>query len=209
LCAAPSGKKWIANQNREQDLSNILSLIDILKSTKFKKLILFSTIDVYNNNCIIENENSNNYSNEPYGYNRKILENAILTLPAEKHVIRLPALFGNYLEKNYIYDLLNNNMINKVRIDSSFQWYPTNSLFQHVDFVINNNIQLLNLAVEPVETQTIIDKFFPYLSGDVDHTTKGIFYDMRSQYAKNNYFLDKKDILLEMEAYIKNVRNNN
>jgi nucleoside-diphosphate-sugar epimerase len=209
FCAAPSGKKWLVNQNKEQDLSNILSLIDILKFTKFKKLILFSTIDVYNHSCIIENENSTNYSHEPYGQNRKILENEITKLSGENHIIRLPALFGKHLEKNYIFDLLNNNMLDKIKTNSSFQWYPTSKLVEHIDFVIDNNIPLLNLSVEPLETQLIVDTFFSDLTNKVDYETKGIFYDMRSQYVKNKYFLNKKDILLEMETYIGNVRNNN
>ncbi len=209
FCAAPSGKKWLVNQNKEQDLFNILSLIDILKITKFKTLILFSTIDVYNNNCIIESENSINYSDEPYGQNRKILENEIMKLSGKTHIIRLPALFGKYLEKNYIFDLLNNNMIDKIKTNSSFQWYPTNKLVEHIEFVIRNNIPLLNLAVEPINTKIIVDSFFLDIKNKTDHETKGIFYDMRSQYAKNKYFLNKKDILPELETYIANVRNNN
>jgi hypothetical protein len=209
FCAAPSGKKWLVNQNKEQDLSNILSLINILKITKFKTLILFSTIDVYNNNCIIENESSINYSHEPYGQNRKILENEVMKLAGKTHVIRLPALFGKHLEKNYIFDLLNNNVVDKIKINSSFQWYPTNKLVEHIEFVINNNISLLNLAVEPIDTQSIVDNFFLNIKNKTDHKTKGIFYDMRSQYTKNKYFLNKKDILSELETYIANVRSNN
>jgi len=209
LCAAPSGKKWLVNQDKQKDLDNIMSLVDILKKTKFKKLILFSTIDIYNNNCVIENEQSINFNIEPYGNNRRIFENEIMQMTDCTHVIRLPALFGNYLEKNYIYDLLNSNMIDKIKMNSSFQWYPISKLREHIEFLIENNIPVLNLSVQPIDTGTIVDTFFPELKNQLNFDTKGIFYDMRSGYINDYYFLNKNIILIEMEKYIRNVRNNN
>ena len=79
-----------------------------IESIAPKKIILISTIDVFKNpinvdeNTIIDTKNLH-----PYGYNRYNLEIWVKNNFKDSIIIRLPALFGNNLKKNFIYDFIN------------------------------------------------------------------------------------------------------
>lgn len=208
FCAAPSGKKWLANKNAERDLASVLSLADEINKTKFSKLFLFSTIDVYDHDKKITGEQSEHFTNQPYGENRRILENKLMSNSGKVSIIRLSALFGNHLEKNYIFDLLNNNMVEKIKLNSSFQWYFMNNLKQHIDMIEQKDIPLVNLVSEPIETKLIIDSFFPEKREIIDRDSIGSFYNIKTQHTDIGYFLKKELVLSEIGEYIRNVRNN-
>ena len=94
VCAGVSSVKWRANKFPQEDFLQIENLINNLNQTHFKKIILISTIAVYDNPA-----------DNAYGRNRLFLEN-YLTNKYPTTIIRLPALFGKGLKKNAIYDLL-------------------------------------------------------------------------------------------------------
>lgn len=108
IIAAPSAVKWKANQEPEKDLEMINDLINSLKKVKAKQVVQISTIDIYKNpinvdeNTIVEMEGLH-----PYGKNRFHLEEFIRQQFKNHLIVRLPALFGNSLKKNFIYDILN------------------------------------------------------------------------------------------------------
>ena len=56
ICAGITAQKWYANLHPNEDLEQINSLLNILKSVKTNLFILISTIDIYN----INDNNKNN-----------------------------------------------------------------------------------------------------------------------------------------------------
>lgn len=100
-------EKFLANKYPEKDFETILNAIENIKNINPKKLVLISTADVYktpagvNENTVIEASDL-----QPYGRNRRYLEEWVLENLDDYHIVRLPGLFGLNLKKNFLYDLI-------------------------------------------------------------------------------------------------------
>lgn len=105
-CGIPA-QKFIANSNPDEDFNIILNAIENIKKINPKKIVLISTIDVYNNPINVDEENDFVVSKDAYGKNRKFLEDWVINNIQDYHIIRLPGLYGKNLKKNFIYDLIN------------------------------------------------------------------------------------------------------
>ena len=164
FCGIPA-VKWFANKNPNEDTNIIENIKNILNTITCDKFILISTIDVYNNTSCSSNEESqiNFLINHTYGKNRYLFEKYIEGKFENHFIIRLPALFGKGLKKNIIFDLINNNQIENIPLNSSFQWYNIDRLKNDIDIVINNNIKICNLFTEPIETKEIVNLFYKIL----------------------------------------------
>ena len=124
FCGVPA-VKWYANKNPEEDFKTLENIKSILDTIKVNKIVLISTIDVYED---VTSGNDEDYKiiynkNHTYGKNRYLFENYIMDRFDDYNIIRLPALFGKGLKKNIIFDLINNNNVNDIPINSEFQWY--------------------------------------------------------------------------------------
>ncbi len=101
-------EKYIENNNPKKDMELILGAEKNISLINPKKLVLISTIDVFkspinvNENTMIDTKNLH-----PYGYNRYLLENWVRENYKDALIVRLPALFGENIKKNFIYDLIN------------------------------------------------------------------------------------------------------
>lgn len=193
-------KKWLANKNPIEDEEIINNLKNIFKTVKANKIILISTIDIYDNINNKSNENTHvNYMiNNTYGRNRYLFEKFIKETFDNYYIIRLPALYGNGLKKNIIYDLLNNNNVNNIFINSSFQWYNLEWLYEDINICMRNNLRECNLFTEPLESEQII-KLFPEYNFS-DNPNKKFDYDVQTVYYKyfpfgNNGYIRSKDIV--------------
>ena len=97
---------FTANHFPEQDLANIKEAIENIKKIKPKKLVLISTISVYpvfegDENTVVDgNEGS------AYGQNRRYLEKWVESNVEDYLIVRLPALYGAGIKKNFIYDII-------------------------------------------------------------------------------------------------------
>lgn len=107
ICSSIPADMQLANINPEKDLLNIKELLNILITVKAKKAVLISTIAVYPQPVIYDESNNNFISDSDYGKNRKIAEDEFSNIFNHSHIIRLPALFGKNLKKNFIYDIMN------------------------------------------------------------------------------------------------------
>ena len=105
-CGIPA-QKFIANANPDEDFKIILNAIENIKKINPKKLVLISTIDVYDNPVNVDEETMFEVSKDAYGKNRKYLEDWVINNIYDYHIIRLPGLYGKNLKKNFIYDLIN------------------------------------------------------------------------------------------------------
>lgn len=196
--------KWKVNQDPNGDLNNILDIIDILSTKTFRNIVLYSTIDVYENS--VEHSNEDTVPTLPtlsYGSNRYLFELLVQNnLKYSKLVIlRLPALFGKHIKKNVLYDLLNNNQVEKIQSKSTFQWYNLNKLVNDTEHFINTHETFLrvNLFSEPIDTSEIIKLFNDV---KVNNKTKGASYNYQTKYSHNGYFTTANDILNEIRAFV-------
>jgi hypothetical protein len=109
--------KWQVNQQPQRDLENIFKILDIISKKQYGTIVLYSTIDVYHDAPAESDESYElTVSTPSYGSNRLFFEKMVKsTLSYQKLLIlRLPALFGKHIKKNILFDLLNDNNINKI-----------------------------------------------------------------------------------------------
>jgi dTDP-4-dehydrorhamnose reductase len=159
ICSGMPAEKWKANQNPEADNENTYNLIHALSSCKAKEFVLISTIDIYHGTTGCH-EGIVAKPGHTYGQNRLRLEEFVKERFPNYYIIRLPALFGNGLKKNAIYDLQNNNQIEKINPASRFQWYDLEWLSDDIKTCIEQGVREVNLFTEPISMKTIADLFF-------------------------------------------------
>lgn len=97
-----------ANRYPERDGARIDGLIETLKAQRCSRFVLLSTIAVLERFDSGQDEGTKVFQGDtPYGVNRRKLEEACDEIFDDCLVVRLPALFGQGLAKNFIFDLLN------------------------------------------------------------------------------------------------------
>lgn len=211
ICAGISGTKWIANKNPYHDRNNIERLLFYSKTIKCKRMILISTVDVYSNKVGVNEESSIDRSKlDTYGANRLYAEEFFKKQFDNLHILRLPALYGIGLKKNYLYDLLNNHCLDWTHQDSIFQYYNLKNLKRDLDIVIKNNIHEINFNSYPIAAAELALECF----GIDMNNTKGKFlqkYDIRSIYthlfnSSSEYMYDKQFVIEDIKDFISNYR---
>ena len=102
-------EKFRADNFPEEDLAHIHGALANIKRIAPKRLVLISTVDVIpamQRGDIYEDTPYNTAALTPYGRNRLYLENEVRKLYPQALIIRLPALFGRGLKKNFVYDMM-------------------------------------------------------------------------------------------------------
>jgi len=204
--------KWLANKYPDKDKESIANIKKILETIQAKKVILISTIDVYDmlNTKSNEDEIINYNNNNSYGKNRYLFEEFVRTKFSNVYIIRLPALFGRGLKKNILYDLLNNNDVNNININTSFQWYNLEWLHDDIENCLQNNIILCNLFTEPLHTKDIVSLFPEYTLNNDKHIC--FYYDVTTKYYKyfhnglNGYIRNKKIVFDDIAKYVEKIK---
>jgi hypothetical protein len=195
--------KWLVNQDAAKDLNNILSIVDVLANVWALKVVLISTIDIYQHTNIGANEEEwTQFGPLGYGANRLLFETLVQdTLGFNTCIVRLPAVFHPLIKKNILFDLLNDNNVGQINGNSAYQWYPLNRLWQDIQSIKGEGV--INLFPPPIETLEIIDKFFP--SAEISSGER-ISYDYRTMATESGYWLSKEEVMQEMEVFINEAR---
>jgi hypothetical protein len=196
--------KWKVDKDILSDLDNMYQIISIIKNRSYKKIVLFSTIDVYNNTPIYADEHSHPIITKLcYGSNRRLFELMIKELDClNTQIYRLPALFGHRIKKNVLFDLLHNHNIDAININSMFQWFNLNRLV----FTISN-IDIpgtYNLFTEPIHTSELIKLF------DISITNsnqESIVYNYKTTLTKSGYLQNSHEVYCEIKEFINEFRN--
>lgn len=101
-------EKFIANKFPEQSLSSVREAFENIKKIHPDTVILISSIDVYKNPIQVDEDAEIDTNGLPaYGMHRYMLEQWIKEAFDNYLIVRLPALFGKNLKKNFIYDYIN------------------------------------------------------------------------------------------------------
>lgn len=208
ICAAPSAVKWKANKYPEEDFQIIEKLKRDIQYIKTKKFVLISTVDVFKTPIHVNEDTIPDIEDlHPYGKHRVYLEDFTQKTFFDSSIIRLPALFGDGLKKNFIFDLMHNNCLELTHKDSSFQYFYLNKLWGIIKFVIENNISILNVSSEPIKSDELAFRCF---QKDFKNITESppITYDMKSKYdsllgGSNGYLFSKDTIFTDLREYLK------
>jgi sugar phosphate isomerase/epimerase len=214
FCGVPA-VKWKANKYPQEDIDVIDSIKEILKTIKVNRIVLISTIDVYED---VDRGYTEDYDcdwviNHHYGRNRYMFEYFVKNNFENYNIIRLPALFGKGLKKNVIYDLMNNNQIDKIPINSLFQWYDLNWLKNDIDLVIENDIKICNFFTEPIQTREITN-LFNYDANSYYNNEKEMIYNCKTKYTSlfncdvSGYIRNKGDVLKNIKSYVETAKIN-
>ena len=108
IYAGLRAEKYLANQDPGKDMETILEAERNIAAIAPKRLVLISTVDVYQNpNGVDENSRIVTEGLQAYGANRYALECWVREHYPDALIIRLPALFGKNIKKNFIYDYIN------------------------------------------------------------------------------------------------------
>jgi len=201
--------KWMVNKNLPSDLDNIHNIINILRKQTYSKIILFSTIDIYNDSPLGVNESYKpNFGNLSYGNNRYLFELMVKEyLESEDlKVFRLPALFNKHIKKNILFDLINNNNVDQINSNSMFQWYNLDNLHNDITKYSTEfpHETTFNLFTEPIETTDIIS-LFENAKDLVKHNNIKISYDYTTKYHNSGYIKTKDEVLIEIKKFIDEV----
>lgn len=188
ICAGLPATKWLINKFPNQDLKNTNILIKNLKLVNCRLFILISTIDIHNNN-------------DHYGKNRKKFEEFVKKNFKKFIIIRLPAVFGTGLKKNILFDLLNNNQIEKINPNDQFQWFDVELLNYEIQKI--KKLKKFNRIIEfyspPISNEKIIKEFPKY--GNYKTNKEKIIYDYKPS---NGYYKNENFILRRIKTFIKN-----
>ncbi|MEM7779321.1 MAG: hypothetical protein AAF697_02900 [Pseudomonadota bacterium] len=108
VCAAAPGSMLEANIAPDQDRAKIMELIDQLSKIRADRFVLISSIAVLADFASGADESSADFQQElAYGRHRRLLEAFVEEHFEDSLIVRLPALFGEGLRKNLVFDLLN------------------------------------------------------------------------------------------------------
>jgi hypothetical protein len=207
VCAGVYAVKWMANKEPEKDREKLTILQDILATVNAKQFVLISTIDVY---PVIVHEDErfdcSTMSNHAYGIHRLEFEKFCADHFENCLIVRLPGLFGQGLKKNAIYDLLNDNCLEMINVNSSFQYYNLDNLWLDIKLAMNAKLKLINLFTEPVSTSEIVNGFFPGKKLGQNPAPE-VHYDLHTIHGSlrgkdGNYLYSREEILRQMGAFI-------
>lgn len=98
---------FLANQNPAADREVILQAERNIEKIAPKQIVLISTIAVYPQKQGVDEDTPINVDNLPaYGANRYALECWVKEHYTKQLIVRLPAIYGRNLKKNFIYDYI-------------------------------------------------------------------------------------------------------
>lgn len=120
VCAAAPGSMLEANRAPDRDRAGIEALIRQLSSVRAERFVLISSIAVLADFAGRDDETTHAFQQElAYGRHRRELESFVESHFAGSLIIRLPALFGHGLRKNFLFDLMNPvpSMLPQARLD--------------------------------------------------------------------------------------------
>lgn len=196
--------KWLVNKNLKQDMENIMKILTIIKYKTYSKVILISTIDVYNDSPMLCDESYKpNFGGLSYGNNRLIFEYLVdkFLTKNDYKIYRLPALFNNKIKKNVLYDLINDNNVTSINRNSYFQWYNLNNLHKFISETCETERTVFNVFTEPLKTLEIIE-LFPQHKDKIPFIGNGVVYDYKTNLTESGYIQTAEEVLKEIKELV-------
>lgn len=207
FCAGIPGTKWLANKNPREDLTRINRLLDNLNRVQCRKFILISTVDVYKDPVEVdENTPIVGEGLQAYGRHRAAVEQFVREKFKDAHIIRLPAIYGSGLKKNFVYDLLHNHCLDWTHRDSIFQFYCLNNLNKDINTVLAAGIRLINFNAQPISARELARTCFHRNFVNIP-SSPPLHYDVRTVWASlfsgdSRYMYTREQVLEDMTRFV-------
>jgi len=205
--AGAQSRKWWANAHPREDWGSIRRALKALARVESAYAILISTIDVVPPGAEkTEMAEYRTVDHHAYGANRLALEREFNRLFPNCLIVRLPGLFGPGLKKNIIFDLLTENLLSKINLDSKFQYYDLKRLSCDIETAREAGLDLVHLVTEPVSTADIVDRYFDD-STVGDEPAPAVCYDYRTLHANHfggsgGYIEDRETVMKRLDRFI-------
>lgn len=107
IYAGVPAEMFLANKNPKRDLEIVEKAMEAILRIQAKQVVLISTIAVYQTtDGVDERIESDIETLSSYGRNRFLLEKWVEEKTEHSLIVRLPALYGISLKKNFIYDFI-------------------------------------------------------------------------------------------------------
>lgn len=107
IYAGVRAEMFLANNAPEKDFAQIQEAFENIKKIAPKQVVLISTISVYGENPYGDEDTAIDENKlTAYGKNRMWLEKQVASAFDKHLIVRLPALYGKNLKKNFIYDYI-------------------------------------------------------------------------------------------------------
>ncbi len=163
VCAGIPSAKALANADPEQDRAAIGALLAVLETVRTNRFVLVSTTDVYPDPSqpLDETTAPEGLENDAHGRHRREVEQFVAARFPNHAVVRLPALFGDGMKQNPLFDLLHDSMVERINPAAALQWYPTRRLPADLVRVAGAGLRVVNLVTEPILLRDIASRFFP------------------------------------------------
>jgi nucleoside-diphosphate-sugar epimerase len=205
VCAGAPAAKWKANQDPLTDRACLARLMAAIARVKTLRFVLISTVDVYGQAYGVDEESPPTGAT-PYGQHRLELEQFVRE-SFHALVVRLPALFGPGLKKNAIYDLINNNQVEKIDSRSVFQFYNVRRLWRDIRIAAGARLPIAHMATEPISMAEVArcvlgTEWVNHLPATPPN------YDLRTRYAElfggsGDYICHKMRVLAELAEFVR------
>ena len=130
--AGMPGTKFLANRFPEKDREKLMQAKENIVKIGAKKVILISTVDVYNCFPCTEECLPTNSAFQSYGNHRLLLETWCKEHVRDLHIIRLPGIYGDGLKKNLIYDIIHivPKFLNEKTYDCLMEWQDISAYYR-------------------------------------------------------------------------------
>ena len=209
VCAGIPAVKWLANKEPALDRAAIEALLRVLENVRVGRFVLISTVDVYPDPSLPLDETAvlEGLPNHSYGSHRYLVEQFVTGLYPNHAIVRLPALFGDGLKKNALFDLLHDNQVDRLDPAAEFQWYPLRRLPGDLVRIAGAGLRVVNLVSEPIALSTVIARFFPTAKPGAE-TSSAPRYALRTRYAPlfggvAPYIMGQSLVLVAMGDFIR------
>lgn len=105
--AGVPSEMFTANQNPAQDAARIEQAKENIEQIEPEMVVLISTVAVYDDTKLVNENSKTDITKMPaYGRNRYELECWVEENYSKHLIVRLPAIYGAHLKKNFIYDYI-------------------------------------------------------------------------------------------------------
>jgi nucleoside-diphosphate-sugar epimerase len=211
VCAGAPAEKWKANRDPAEDRRRLATLTGALAGAETNQFVLISTVDVYpaparvDENTVIDPALAH-----PYGRHRYELEQFCRSR-FDAVVIRLPALFGQGLKKNAVFDLLNDRPVDAIAGNARFQFYDVERVWSDVERILTAGHSTVNITSQPVSMADVAARVFDR-ELPVPWSDTAPNYDVRSVHADlvggtDGYWFDAEAVIDGMRRFVAHEKN--
>jgi dTDP-4-dehydrorhamnose reductase len=211
LISAMPAEKWKANKFPDEDKSNLENLKTALSATKASRVLLISTVDVFETPLrVSESDVPVCSASQAYGVNRRDFEKFIQGNFPKTWIVRLPGLVGTGLKKNVIFDIKQGKPTTGVPLNSVFQFYPMSRIGQDLQIVLKSTPGYFHFAVEPLSIFEICHEFGLDEKSFAPISTTAPLYDFRTERVNEweksgHYLLNKNECLQAIGRYLNDI----